>query len=64
MNEQLKVYSAALLGVTPPFLSGLLGALEPILKILLLAGQLGVAIATILYILRKWHNARKHTHKK
>lgn len=64
MNEQIKVYSAALLGVTTPFFDRCLGVMEPILKLLLLVGQIGVATVTILYILRKWHNARKHLHKK
>lgn len=64
MNENLKVASASLLGLFSPTVGGLLGVMEPVLKILLLAGQVGVAAVTILYILRKWHNARKHTHKK
>jgi hypothetical protein len=64
MNEQLRVYSAACLGFITPFLDGLLNIAEPLLKVLLLLGQVGVAAVTILYILRKWHNARQHTHKK
>lgn len=29
------------------------------MKVLLLAGQIGVAVVTILYIYRKWKNANK-----
>lgn len=59
MKEQLKVYSAALLGVSSPASSAFFNFVEPILQVVLLAGQIGVAAVTILYIVRKWQNARK-----
>lgn len=58
MKEQLKVYSAALLGFSSPGVNLLVTAAEPALRILLLIGQIGVTGVTILYIVQKWRNAR------
>lgn len=59
MKEQLKVYSAAVVGLVTPTLQGIFDFAEPILKLFLLFGQVGVAAVTILYIVQKWRNARK-----
>lgn len=58
MKEQLKVYSAAVLGFSSPGINLLVNAVEPVLRILLLVGQVGVTGVTILYIVQKWRNAR------
>lgn len=58
MKEQLKVYSAALLGFSSPALNFVINAVEPLLRVLLLVGQVGVTGVTILYIVQKWRNAR------
>lgn len=64
MKEQLKVYSAAILGLVTPTLQGIFDFAEPLLKLLLLVGQVGVAVATILYIVQKWRNARHNKRNK
>lgn len=58
MKEHLKVYSAALLGFSSPAVNLVVDAIEPILRVLLLLGQVGVAVVTILYIVQKLRNAR------
>lgn len=58
MKEQLKVYSAAILGFSTPAMNWAINIAEPLLKLLLLLGQIGVAGVTILYIVQKWRNAR------
>lgn len=58
-NENIKVGVAAMLGFGSPATNLIFDQTEPILKLLLLAGQLGVAIVTILFIARKWKNAEK-----
>jgi len=58
MKEQLKVYSAALLGFGAPATNWFVEVAEPLLKLLLLVGQIGVAVVTILYIVQKWRNAK------
>jgi len=60
MKEQLKVYSVALVGFASTTFQNLFDLAEPLLKLLLLVGQVGVAAATILYILAKWRNARRN----
>lgn len=62
-SENLKVGVAAVLGVGSPAANLVLDNLEPVLKLLLLAGQLGVAVVTILFIHRKWTNAKKPARK-
>lgn len=59
MKEQLKVYSAAVVGFVTPATGAFFNFVEPLLKLLLLLGQVGVTCVTILYIVQKWRNARK-----
>lgn len=59
MTEQLKVYSAAVVGFVTPVAGSVFTVVEPLLKLLLLVGQVGVTGVTILYIVQKWRNARK-----
>lgn len=56
--EPFKIYSAALCGFSIPGMNLFLENLEPILKALVLAGQFGVAVMTILYIYSKWKNRK------
>jgi hypothetical protein len=58
MKEQLKVYSAALLGFGAPATNWFVEVAEPLLKLLLLVGQIGVATATIFYIVAKWRKVQ------
>lgn len=63
MREQLRVYSAAVVGLITPTLHGIFNFAEPILKLILLLGQVGVTAVTILYIVQKWRNARNKNRK-
>lgn len=63
LKEHAQVSFAALLGVGSPGLNFVLDVVEPILRIGLFMGQLGVAIVTILYIFRKWKQAGKKTRR-
>lgn len=56
--NDFKVSAAAFTGLVSPNLTWLLD-LEPTLKALLLLAQIGVAVATFLYVLAKWRKARK-----
>lgn len=58
-RDSFKVTFASILGLGAPSVNWVVEAGEPLLKLLVLAGQLGVAIVTILYIFRKWKNAAK-----
>lgn len=51
--EDGKVYVASILGVSTPAVGHFFDVAEPWLKLLLLAGQAGVAIVTTLYIIQK-----------
>lgn len=59
MSDQLKVYSAALLGAASPGANLFLDGVTPTLKAILLVGQIAVAIVTTLYIYSKWKKNRK-----
>ena len=58
MND-LKVYSAATVGFGLPSLNLFLENWEPVLKDLVLLGQFGVAVVTILYVYQKWKSNQK-----
>lgn len=58
MSENVKVGFASLLGLASPSPSFLVEVVEPLLKTLLLLGQVSVAVITFIYILQKWKNAR------
>lgn len=60
MRDELKIYAASALGVGAPAANWFLDFVEPLLRVLVLGGQLGVAVVTILYIYSKW----KKLHKK
>lgn len=57
MNDNIRVGIAAFFGAGSPATSWFLN-LGPALDVLLTIGQVGVAAVTILYILRKWRNAK------
>lgn len=60
MNENLKVAWASILGIgTPAVNVNWFVSLEPFLKTVLFLGQIGVAIATIIYILAKIRKLRR-----
>lgn len=46
----LKVSGAAVLGFTAPSVNSLLENVDPVLKTLILFGQVGIAFATVAYI--------------
>lgn len=58
-TDSIKVTLAAVTGVSVPALDRLVSAAEPIARMLLLSGQIGVAVVTILYIYRKWRNLKR-----
>ncbi len=58
-SDNLKVALAATVGFGSPATNLMVDSAEPVLKLLLLAAQLGVAVVTILFIFRKWKNAEK-----
>ena len=57
MNDNFRVGIAAFFGAGSPAASWFLN-LGPFLDVLVTVGQLGVALVTILYILRKLKNAK------
>jgi len=57
-SETWKVQGAALFGFSAPGLNLFLKNLEPLLNTLILAGQVGVATVTILYIYAKLKKIR------
>ncbi len=58
MTERLKVGVAAILGMATPGTNLFLDGIEPMLKILLLLGQIAVAFVTTAYIYSKWKNRK------
>lgn len=58
MSDNLKVGVASFFGTATPAVSWFLENAEPVLQVMLVAGQVGVAAVTILYIVRKWKNAK------
>ena len=56
--QDSKVYTASVLGLGAPVVNLVLTNLEPVLKALVLLGQFGVAVVTILYIYSKWKNRK------
>lgn len=56
--QDIKVYSAATVGFGLPSINLFLQNWEPVLKDLVLLGQFGVAVVTVLYVYRKWKNSR------
>jgi hypothetical protein len=57
--EWARVKCAALLGFGLPAFNSILVNMTPWLDALIKIGQVGVATATILYILAKWNKTRK-----
>lgn len=57
--ENLKVFGASLLGFGAPSANWLLDVGEPVMKVLVLAGQFGVAVVTIVYIYYKCRGLAK-----
>lgn len=53
MNDNVRVAIAAVFGAGSPATNWFLN-LGPVLDIVLTIGQVGVAIVTMLYIVRKW----------
>lgn len=58
MPEWVKIKTAAIIGVTVPWITELFAKAGPVLDALIKVGQVGVAVATILYILAKWRKVR------
>jgi len=48
--DSIKVYSASLFGFGTPSVGWFVDIGEPVMKILVLVGQFGVALATVIYI--------------
>jgi len=57
--EWVKVKTAAVIGVTVPWLTEFFDKAGPLLDGLIKVGQFGVAVVTILYIWAKWRKTRK-----
>jgi hypothetical protein len=57
MSDDFRVAIAALFGAGSPVVTWFV-SLGPLLDVLLTAGQISVAVVTVLYIYRKWRNAR------
>jgi hypothetical protein len=58
-RENIRVTLAAIFGFSAPGVNWVIDFAEPLMKVLVLGGQLGVAIVTICYIYRKWKNVGK-----
>ena len=52
--ETAKVNGAAALGISTGAVNVLLKNLEPIMNFLIQAGQVAIAVFTVLYLYRKW----------
>lgn len=63
LKENIQVAAASVLGLGSPGINHFIEVVEPMLQVLLTVGQIGVAIATILYIFRKWKQAAKKTRR-
>lgn len=60
MKENIKVGFAAMFGLTSPNLFSIFFEhAEPVLKIALSLGQIGITIVTIFFIYRQWKNLKK-----
>lgn len=57
--DDVKVTAAFAVGAGAPALNSFLGGAESLLNVLLMLGQFGVAIITIIYIAQKIRNNRK-----
>lgn len=57
MSDNVRVAVAAVFGAGSPATNWFLN-LGPVLDILLTIGQVGVAVVTMLYILRKWRDLK------
>lgn len=57
-RDGLKVGAASLFGFGAPGMNLVVEVGEPLLKLLVLLGQSGVALMTILYIFAKWKQAK------
>lgn len=51
--EDVKIYALGTVGFGSPAVSWFVDFAEPIFRVILMAGQAGVAIITIIYIARK-----------
>lgn len=58
MSDNFRVAVAATFGAGSPITNWFVN-LGPVLDVLLTLGQFGVAVVTVLYILRKWKNAKE-----
>lgn len=58
IRDDIKIFAASAVGVGAPATNWFLDFVEPLLRIFVLAGQLGVAVVTILYIYSKWKNRK------
>lgn len=65
MLDNIKVFTASLIGFGSPGVNWLIDVGEPVMKVLVLAGQFGVAVVTIVYIVYKCRElARSKTRRK
>lgn len=62
--DNLKVFAASLLGFGAPGANWFIDVGEPAMKVLVLAGQFGVAVATIVYISFKCRQLSRGTKPK
>jgi hypothetical protein len=63
-TDNFKVFSASVLGFGAPSTNWILDIGEPVLKVLVLFGQFGVAVATIVYISLKCRSVAKSIRRK
>lgn len=63
-TDNFKVFGASVLGFGAPSANWMLDIGEPVLKLLVLFGQFGVAVATIVYISFKCRAAAKSARRK
>jgi hypothetical protein len=58
LPDNIKVSLATFLGVATPGANLFLDGVEPLLKVLLLAAQIAVAVCSALYVYSKWKKNR------
>lgn len=63
-SDNIRVFAASLFGFGVPAAGWVTDIAEPIFQVLVLAGQFGVAVATIVYIAIKCKNALKSSRRR
>lgn len=63
-SDNIRVFTASLLGFGAPASNCIIDLAEPFFRVLVLAGQFGVAVATIVYIAVKCKNSARSTRRR